>query len=73
MVVQHINNIITQIKNSLDGKNATMVLEELGTRLHRVIYDHLLQFQYNTAGKFFFLKIVVITADYRFFFKYLFT
>ncbi|CAG9766397.1 unnamed protein product [Ceutorhynchus assimilis] len=49
-VCQHISNIIKQIKSSLDGNNVMAVLEELGVRLHRTIYDHMLQFQYNTAG-----------------------
>ncbi|XP_050301731.1 exocyst complex component 5 isoform X2 [Anthonomus grandis grandis] len=50
-VCQYINGvIIKQIKANLDGNNVTAVLEELGIRLHRTIYDHLLQFQYNTAG-----------------------
>lgn len=38
------------MKTNLDGNNVTAVLEELGVRLHRTIYDHMLQFQYNTAG-----------------------
>lgn len=49
-VVQYINASIGQIKSSLDGNNVAAILQELGVRLHRVIYDHMLQFQYNTAG-----------------------
>ncbi|KAH1007040.1 hypothetical protein HUJ04_004322 [Dendroctonus ponderosae] len=49
-VCQYISSIIKQMKTNLDGNNVTAVLEELGVRLHRTIYDHMLQFQYNTAG-----------------------
>lgn len=34
----------------MDGNNVSSILQDLGVRLHRVIYDHMLQFQYNTAG-----------------------
>lgn len=49
-VAQYITSSINQIKGNLDGNNVSAVLQELGIRLHRVIYDHMLQFQYNTAG-----------------------
>ncbi|KAL1514248.1 hypothetical protein ABEB36_003535 [Hypothenemus hampei] len=49
-VCQYISGVIKQIKNNLDGNNVMAVLEDLGVRLHRTIYDHMLQFQYNTAG-----------------------
>ncbi|EFX84728.1 hypothetical protein DAPPUDRAFT_238631 [Daphnia pulex] len=39
-----------RIRNSLDGKNQEAVLNELGTRFHRVIYEHFHQFQYNSMG-----------------------
>lgn len=47
-VCQHFNVCIAQIKKSIDGENLTEVLQELGIRFHRVIYEHLLQYQYNT-------------------------
>lgn len=47
-VVQYINSCILQIKKTIDGENLTEVLQELGIRFHRVIYEHLLQYQYNT-------------------------
>lgn len=47
-VCQHINVCIAQIKKSIDGENLTEVLQEVGIRFHRVIYEHLLQYQYNT-------------------------
>ncbi|XP_017785913.1 PREDICTED: exocyst complex component 5 isoform X2 [Nicrophorus vespilloides] len=49
-VVQFVNTMIDEIKTTLDGNNVTAVLQELGIGLHRTIYDHMLQFQYNTAG-----------------------
>ncbi|KAF2882433.1 hypothetical protein ILUMI_23752 [Ignelater luminosus] len=49
-VGQYIKNIINQIQSNMDGNNVSALLQELGIRLHRVIYDHMLQFQYNTAG-----------------------
>ncbi|XP_066143418.1 exocyst complex component 5 [Euwallacea fornicatus] len=49
-VCQYISSVIKQIQGNLDGNNVIAVLEELGVRLHRTIYDHMLQFQYNTAG-----------------------
>lgn len=50
VVVQYISNTIKRIKSCLDGKNAECVLLELGIRLHRVIYEHLQQFQFNSVG-----------------------
>jgi hypothetical protein len=41
---------LVKIRESLDGKNIEFVLTELGVRLHRVIYDHLQQFTYNSSG-----------------------
>nr|XP_023030240.1 exocyst complex component 5 isoform X1 [Leptinotarsa decemlineata] len=49
-VLNYVKRIIKEIKASLDGNNVTAVLQELGIRLHRVVYEHMLQFQYNTAG-----------------------
>jgi hypothetical protein len=39
------------MKDSIDGQNIEAVLTELGTRLHRVIYEHVLLFQYSSIGK----------------------
>lgn len=50
-VLSYISTTIKDIKTNLDGNNVIGVLQELGIRFHRVIYDHMLQFQYNTAGK----------------------
>ncbi|XP_003705199.2 exocyst complex component Sec10 [Megachile rotundata] len=49
-VVQYVTGMIRHIRNTLDGKNLNNVLTELGVRFHKVIYDHLQQFQFNSAG-----------------------
>lgn len=49
-VVKFVNYQVDKIRESLDGKNIEFVLYELGIRLHRVIYDHLQQFSYSSAG-----------------------
>lgn len=51
-VVQQMIPIIKQIRCYLDGENLKRVMSEIGVRLHRIIYEHLQQFQYTTAGKF---------------------
>ena len=49
-VVQYVTGMIRHIRNTLDEKNLNTVLTELGVRFHKVIYDHLQQFQFNSAG-----------------------
>ncbi|KOC59711.1 Exocyst complex component 5 [Habropoda laboriosa] len=49
-VVQYVTGMIRHIRNTLDGKNLNNVLTEIGVRFHKVIYDHLQQFQFNSAG-----------------------
>jgi len=49
-VVKFVNYQVEKIKESLDGKNIEFVLYELGVRLHRVIYEHMQQFTYSSAG-----------------------
>lgn len=39
-----------QIKKCVDGENLQTILNEFGSRLHRVIYDHLQSMQFNTSG-----------------------
>ncbi|XP_046434817.1 exocyst complex component 5 [Neodiprion fabricii] len=50
VVVQYVSTMITHIRDRLDEKNVESVLTELGVRFHRVIYEHLQQFQFNSAG-----------------------
>ncbi|KAJ9578780.1 hypothetical protein L9F63_004988 [Diploptera punctata] len=49
-VVQYVGSMVERIRDSLDGKNVEALMMELGVRFHRVIYEHLQQFQYNSAG-----------------------
>ncbi|CAC5396756.1 EXOC5 [Mytilus coruscus] len=42
------DSVLGQMVTPVNGKNVEVVLTELGTRLHRVIFDHLQQFQYNS-------------------------
>ncbi|XP_035891603.1 exocyst complex component 5 [Anopheles stephensi] len=49
-VVQYLNPLIGMIQKTIDGENLAAVLTEFGIRYHRVVFEHLQQFQYNTAG-----------------------
>jgi len=43
--------MVERIRDSVDGKNVEALMTEFGARFHRVIYEHLQQFQYNSAGE----------------------
>ncbi|KAL5238755.1 hypothetical protein ACI65C_006165 [Semiaphis heraclei] len=49
-VVQYLGSNIKHIRQCLDAKNAELVLAELGIKFHRIVYEHLLQYTYNSAG-----------------------
>lgn len=52
-VVAYIQSTIIFVKEQktqLDGKNLEALLREFGFRLHRIIHDHLLQYQYDSIG-----------------------
>lgn len=49
-VVKNLLPILGQLQRCVDGENLTAVMTEFGVRLHRTIYEHLQQFQFNTAG-----------------------
>lgn len=49
-VVKFLKLCAEKIRDCLDGKNVELTLLELGTRFHRVVYEHLQQFQYNSLG-----------------------
>lgn len=51
-VVQNIMPIILQVKRCMDGENLNAIMKDFGVRFHRVILEHLQQFQFNTAGNF---------------------
>ena len=52
-VVRFLKQYVDKIRDCLDGKNVESGLTELGTRFQRVIYEHLLQFQYSSFGAMF--------------------
>lgn len=52
-VVRQLQPIIAQMQRCMDGANLAAVLAELGQRIHRTIYEHLQQYQFNTAGAMF--------------------
>lgn len=70
-VVQQLIPLIKQIQKYMDGENLKGVMNEFGVRLHRTIFEHLQQFQYNTAGKLFGPSIddVVLVVDGMFIIK----
>jgi len=49
-VVKFVNGQLLAMRDSLDGNNIETVLTELGTRLHRVIFEHLQQFTFTIVG-----------------------
>ncbi|XP_048486258.1 exocyst complex component 5 [Plutella xylostella] len=49
-VVAYLNTVLDNIHNGLEGDNLNAVTLELAIRLHRVIYEHLQNFQFNSAG-----------------------
>lgn len=53
---------VKEIKNSLDGKNVDIVLGTLGQRYHRVTYEHLTQFTYNSIGA---MLVICDVNEYR--------
>jgi hypothetical protein len=61
-VVKFLNYYVEKIRDSLDGKNVEAVLTELGVRFHRIIYEHLLQFQFSSVGAMF---VICDVNEYR--------
>ncbi|KAJ8308969.1 hypothetical protein KUTeg_013843 [Tegillarca granosa] len=61
-VVKFMATILQSIHTSLDGKNIQVVLLELGTRFHRVVFEHLQQFQYNSLGA---MLVICDVNEYR--------
>ncbi|CAL1536919.1 unnamed protein product [Lymnaea stagnalis] len=53
---------VKEIKNSLDGKNVDAVLITLGQRFHRLTFDHLIQFSYNSIGA---MLVICDVNEYR--------
>jgi len=61
-VVKFVNYQVDKIRESLDGKNIEFVLYELGVRLHWVIYQHMQQFTYSSAGV---MAVICDVQEYR--------
>jgi recyclin-1 len=61
-VVHYVKNQVEDIHKGLDGKNVDAVLTELGVRFHRVVYEHLQQFQYNSIGA---MLVICDVNEYR--------
>ncbi|KAG1662389.1 Exocyst complex component 5 [Nymphon striatum] len=61
-VVKFVNQQVSIIRNSLDGKNVEAALTEFGTRLHRVIFEHLQQFQYSSVGA---MSVICDVNEYK--------
>lgn len=49
-MIKYVARAVDRIRDSVDGKNLSAVLEELGTRMYTVILGHVRSFNYNTAG-----------------------
>jgi hypothetical protein len=49
-VVKYIEQQLAAINFGLDGKNVDATLTEFGCRFHRVVFEHLQQYQYNSMG-----------------------
>lgn len=49
-VVSYLNNVMDKIHSGLEGDNLHAVTLELAVRLHRIIYEHLHNYQFNSAG-----------------------
>lgn len=61
-VVNFMRTISGSIHSSLDGKNVDAVFTDLGIRLHRVIFDHLQGFVYNSLGA---MLVICDVNEYR--------
>lgn len=61
-VIPFVEKQVDSIKLCLDGKNVNAVLMDFGVRFHRVIFDHLQQFQYNSLGA---MLVICDVNEYR--------
>lgn len=59
-MVKFINYNRSKILESLDGKNVEAILSDLGVKIHRTIYEHFQQFQFNIVGKIMVNKVTQI-------------
>ncbi|ESO10015.1 hypothetical protein HELRODRAFT_109389 [Helobdella robusta] len=61
-VVSYLKSWINLINAGLDGKNVDNVITEFAVRFHRVLYEHLQQFQYNSIGA---MMVICDINEYR--------
>ncbi|KAK7502742.1 hypothetical protein BaRGS_00005992 [Batillaria attramentaria] len=61
-VVKSLNVHIKSMRDSLDGQNREVTLTELGKRFHRLVYEHILGFQYNSIGA---MLVICDVNEYR--------
>jgi len=61
-VVRWVASLTDKLRDSLDGRNVECALQELGVRLHRTIYEHLMQFQFASAGA---MTLICDMQEYR--------
>ncbi|XP_041469326.1 exocyst complex component 5-like [Lytechinus variegatus] len=61
-VISYMEKQVETIKRCMDGKNINSTLAELGIRFHRVVYDHLQQFSYNSMGA---MLVICDVNEYR--------
>ncbi|UYV67244.1 EXOC5 [Cordylochernes scorpioides] len=61
-VTKFLTPYLDKIYESLDGQNVEAVLTELGLKFHRVVLEHLQQFQYNSFGA---MVVICDVNEYR--------
>jgi hypothetical protein len=61
-VVRWVAGLAEKLRDCLDGRNVEWVLQELGVRLHRAVYEHLMQFQFASAGA---MTLICDMQEYR--------
>ena len=47
---QYIKDIVTEIRQALDGKNLEVIFTEIGTRFHKLLLDHVYQYTFTDVG-----------------------
>jgi len=61
-VVRWLCQLTGQLRDCLDGRNVEWVLQELGVRVHRTVYEHLMQYQFASAGA---MTLICDMQEYR--------
>ena len=49
-VVGYVRRCYEMLAEYLDGKNAAHILTEFGIRFFYLVYNHIMEYQYNTMG-----------------------